>query len=487
MTSRMVQRILQALVALRARLRPLDGSNWRATGFAVLLLIVLPTLVYKALSARFGFTGPWFDLDFVLAYVLMLLGARIGSIWLIRLGFLAIIASFSVQVLVGIGVIYLVDPVLVADYLAFASYWPWGTMLKWAVLGLGAMFLVYLLVRPVRLDRARIWPVLLVTLVVVGAEKLGSSNERRNALSINVATSGALSLFHLGEAWINYQGFRAEPVDFPAMPQRVLGLPEAQRPARILSLSVEALGLFKDPAADAVVFAPLERAVGQVYTVEMGRHPFKGATLSGELRELCGLRTLGTPGKESIARIGANCLPSQLRKQGYQTIGLHGNTGYFYNRVQIYPGIGFDETMFGDDFHRRNPNMTVCQDNTFVGTCDATVVQAALEFLSARHKAMAHVMTLQSHFPLGVSSLGDDRCGAIAGMTDPDLCLYANTMSNLLARLGKQIAEAPMLPDVVYIYGDHAPPFAMVDKREAFERGQVPFIVLTRKSGPAVR
>ena len=235
MTRRVVQKVLPALVALRTRLRPVDGSNWRATGFAVLLLIALPTLVYKALSTRFGFTGPWFDLDFVLAYVLMLLGARIGNIWLIRLGFLAIIASFSVQVLVGIGVIYLVDPVLVADYLAFASYWPWGTILKWAVLGLGAMFLVYLLVRPVRLDRARIWPVLLVTLVVVGAEKLGSSNERRNALSINVATSGALSLYHLGQAWINYQGFRAEPVDFPAMQQRVLDLPAAQRPARRLS------------------------------------------------------------------------------------------------------------------------------------------------------------------------------------------------------------------------------------------------------------
>jgi hypothetical protein len=47
--------------------------------------------------------------------------------------------------------------------------------------------------------------------------------------------------------------------------------------------------------------------------------------------------------------------------------------------------------------------------------------------------------------------------------------------------IGRTVRRAPVKPDVVYIYGDHAPPYVTTNERLFFDRTKVPFIVLTRR------
>ena len=70
------------------------------------------------------------------------------------------------------------------------------------------------------------------------------------------------------------------------------------------------------------------------------------------------------------------------------------------------------------------------------------------------------------------------------GYTDADLCLYFNQMSNLLAMIGREVRGARTPPDRVYLFGDHAPPYAVASERNFFNRKEVPFITLRRVSSP---
>lgn len=476
-----LDRAREAIGRILHALRPGEGTDWRATALTALMIVIGPTLAYKYISDRFGFVGSWFNVDFIIVYILMLVGARTGLRWITRLAYVGLAASFAVQVLVGIGVIYLVDPVLVADYLAFASYWPWGEILKWLGLGSIGLLLIYLLVRRVPMGKAHLWPVVLAGLALVGAERLGGDSLARYKLGVNVATSGARSLIHLVDAWVNYEGFKFEHLTTPSMDAIVSTMSEAERPDHILSISVEALGRFQDDSQNQAMFASLVKAAGDTYAVSFDKRLYKGATLSGELRALCGIRALGAPSRETIKQIAPGCLPHRLAKAGYATLGMHGNTGYFYNRREIYPGIGFQKAMFLDDFHALYRGKEMCTDNTFAGVCDNVALAEGLKFSAEHKRSFVHLMTIQTHFPLNESSLGTKQCGQIGTFTEPELCLYANSMSTLLGQLVAQIVAAPNPPELVYIFGDHGPPYAVADLRAKFDPHHVPFITLTRK------
>ena len=51
-----------------------------------------------------------------------------------------------------------------------------------------------------------------------------------------------------------------------------------------------------------------------------------------------------------------------------------------------------------------------------------------------------------------------------------------------MATLGDALVAAKVKPDIVYIYGDHAPPYAIASDRSFFDRTSVPFIVLRRRA-----
>ncbi len=449
----------------------------RSTAVYGLVALVLPVAAYIFCAERFEFLGPRLNLDLLAICIAGIFIARraprVAPFFVVA----GIAFALTIQFALGLGAVYVDDPALLAEYFSFIAFWPWRLIISWLSVALAVLAMLYFVLSRIDIRNAHMMPFALL-LLACGVLDLASRTEVGFRLvGDNLATSSAVRAFKLARTWSSASAFRALPIEQPMMVREV---DSAGTPDKIMSLSVEAFGLFQDRAVNEQIVASLRRALGNGFDVEAGRHPFKGATLSGEMRELCNVRTAGTPRLADARALQPRCLPAHLAARGFATLGIHGNSGFFYNRRNLYPTIGFGQTLFYDDLMTGPRPAHRCKTRAFEGVCDQDTVGAALEHLSKPGRRYAHVMTLDTHFPLGVTALGDERCGLAVNLSDPDLCLYANQMATLLGRIGKQIASAPVVPDAVYIFGDHAPPYVVATKRHAFDRKHVPFIVIRR-------
>lgn len=455
-----------------------DRAAARQSALYFLVVIILPTLGYAIFSKMFGFTAPIINIDLVLAYLVAVALFRLSPIASVTVATLSIALIIGVQILLGLGFIYLEDPALVIEYLSFIDLWPWKLILLWAGLGLVVLGALALLLRSLDLTRASLWPGALLLIALLGAEMADRTPLGHQLVGSNLATSSIVRMGKLVHKWMTSARFVARP-----LPATMMVDLAAQDPAqRILSIGVEAYGVSHSPRFDESILRPALAVLAPLYTIEVGRHAFKGATLSGEFRELCGLRTAGTPTRADALAMRPDCLPQLLHDRGFRSLAIHGNSGLFYNRSAAYPAIGFDRTLFYSDFTTRDRRAEKCVTRGFEGICDASTVRAALDFLTPDERRYAHVMSLDTHFPLGANRLGGAECPPeLAGWT-VDLCLYRNQMANALARMARELAAAPALPDVVFIFGDHAPPYAIAEQRNFFDRTHVPFITLRRRT-----
>lgn len=440
-------------------------------------LIFLPSIAYAIVAEYLGFLAPRLNLDLLLIYLLCVVVATRAPRLAAALAIGGMTFALAVQLMLGVGAIYIDDPVLIREYVAFVEFWPWRLISFWTVIGAAFLLGLYFLIRRVNFARARIWPAVALFAILLLLDLAGRSAAGHAMVGGNLATSSTVRTLKLVRAWATTEPFSATPLERPMMVAEA----RSAMPSRIVSISVEALGLSLDPRFNSAMFAPMRKALGAGFVVEVGRHRFKGATLSGELRELCAYETAGTPTRADALALSGDCLPSILLDAGYRTLGVHGNSRYFYNRFEVYPALGFTETLFYDDFMNRPGRSPLCATRAFEGICDRTAVRAALAFVAERPRSFAHVMTLDTHFPLGETALGDADCGLVPGLDDADLCLYANQMSNLLAQIGEEIRSSPTPPDVIYIFGDHAPPFAVATERFSFDREHVPYVTITRR------
>jgi hypothetical protein len=98
------------------------------------LVIIQPTIAYAIISSIFGFTALIINMDLVLVYLVAVALFRLSPIASATVATLAISFAISVQVLLGLGFIYLEDPALVIEYFSFLDLWLWKLILIWGVL-----------------------------------------------------------------------------------------------------------------------------------------------------------------------------------------------------------------------------------------------------------------------------------------------------------------------------------------------------------------
>lgn len=450
--------------------------SWSQTAYLFGLLIVFPTVTLIVLGELFGFLGPRLNLDLPLLYLATIVVSRLAGGLGAVLGIVGTAFVIAIQLLLGIGLVYIDNISLLGEYVQFARYWPWGLIAFWLATAVVALAALYALLTRVKIAQARLLPVLILLVAVLSVDLLGRTAAGFELIKTNAATSSTVRFAKVAKAWATSPGFVHEHHPGQSMAGVLMG--EAVKPDRILSVSVEALGLSNNTVFNQAIVAPLQARLGGEYVVTVSSHAFKGATLAGELRELCGLRISGTPTRAESEAIRPECLPAKLKALGYQTTGLHGNSKYFYNRGELYKAIGFDKSIFYEDL----VGAKICKTRSFSGTCDADVFKAAIEAMGQGERGFAHVMTLQTHFPLAAMRPEDHDCSKIGQMQDPNLCVYANQFADVMGGLSGSILAAKVKPDVVYIYGDHAPPYVVASDRMFFSRESVPFITLTRRA-----
>jgi hypothetical protein len=194
-----------------------------------------------------------------------------------------------------------------------------------------------------------------------------------------------------------------------------------------------------------------------------------GGTLEAEIRELCGFYP------DSAHSIGAgksleDCIPWELRRRGYRSVGLHGYTGEFYLRDMIWPKLGFSDWYFKDDWATEE----LCL-GTFLGVCDSAVIDFAFDQMARQTPTFVHALMLSSHEPMP-ARLIDQPCPLLADMASIGLVQEQarRVVCYVSARLQSDLATGPVS---VYVVGDHPPPLSRGLSDRAMQ--QVPYLVLS--------
>jgi hypothetical protein len=250
----------------------------------------------------------------------------------------------------------------------------------------------------------------------------------------------------------------------------------------VLVIMVEALGLPTASAEQAIFVADWDRPAWRArYQVSHGKTRFVGSTTHSELRELCGSWGDYT----SFDFDHADCLPRRFRAAGYETAAMHAFGGYFFNRTQWYPRIGFADMRFSETLIHEGARP--CQE-VFPGACDRDVPRLIGQKLArARRPQFVYWLTLNSHLPIVAdATLGTDHCT----MSDrawrdayPVLCRYFQTQHELADAITAMALSPDFPPTDILIVGDHKPPFFDRTRAARFDSHHVPWIYLQARDG----
>ncbi len=225
---------------------------------------------------------------------------------------------------------------------------------------------------------------------------------------------------------------------------------------------------------------------------------FGGYTANAEFEILCGFPVAEDSVKfERRFNKAAPCLPEVLKKAGYQTVASHPNVASFWNRINVYPRMGFEKRWFLNDY--------IAEDmakNEFMG--DRTYYQQTqhkLKQLTDNTRPLLNYMvTIFGHLPY---PLTEDRPVMItATHTTDTVAAYANNIYyksiELMAYL-KQLRDED--PDaLIILFGDHLPNLGanfsgytqahfLADKRHEFDAEmtrrftETPLIVINGRQG----
>jgi hypothetical protein len=249
-------------------------------------------------------------------------------------------------------------------------------------------------------------------------------------------------------------------------------------PQRVLVVMVEALGHFADPDKQALLLEPLRSpALLKRYDVTNGMTTYFGSTTAAEMRELCHSRE---PYQALLDGKAIDCLPAQMARRGFRTVGIHNFTGAFFDRNAWYPKLGFHERIFGEQLvgaaERR------C-GGPFRGICDQDVIPTIAKTLQdAQQPTFVYWMTLSTHVPIAPHE-GTPRFGCAQSrrtIGQADVCYMTEMWVDLMQALAKLTADIP--PTEILIVGDHAPPLWSKAGRHLFTPGKVTWVRMTPRS-----
>jgi len=371
---------------------------------------------------------------------------------------------------------YFADPLMLFDLLPFVSVWPWRLLAPLAVAGVALGTVLVIAAAPAIPRASTLAPVALCILGVVAFGRAGPAFGLPPGTGASMSSSGTAEI--LRPAVNQFLNERAGNVRSPtpifANSFAVAYSPAVELPPRILSVGVESWGISRDRGTLDGQVAILARGFGPDYSMSVGTHDFHGSTLEGEVRELCGLQLNGIPRDASERNGLRGCLPHALGARGYVTSGWHGNSRSFYRRSDVYPAIGL-QRMYS--YETLRPRVDTLCKFLFVGICDADVLRMAVGSFSSRDRAFVHVMTLDTHLPLPPPE------GGCAPDKSTQLCSWEEGIDRTLGSVVRAVRGAQVKPDLIVIYGDHAPPFLDFHSRVRFQTRKVPFVVFWRQGG----
>lgn len=226
---------------------------------------------------------------------------------------------------------------------------------------------------------------------------------------------------------------------------------------KILYIVAESWGVLRNAEAQKNILAHINAQQHKLAYIQYGAFQASGATVAGELRELCAL-ALENDGfaLKKLDKIQfESCLPRKLAQKGYQTYALHGTSGLLYDRTDWYKKAGFQHTWFGENFL----NLRRC--TAFKGVCDSELMKVVGQTFKGTQKPLFfYWMTLTSHQPYSEKDIQNQRfdCKKYNMKQTGDACHNAQLQTQFFDDLAQLLEQPEMQGVEVMVVGDHQPP-----------------------------
>lgn len=223
---------------------------------------------------------------------------------------------------------------------------------------------------------------------------------------------------------------------------------------KMLLIVAESWGVARDSRAQKDILSGVYAHRNELEFLDTGYFNFAGATVEGELRELCQLDVEGGYGfKKMNDKPFKGCLPHRLNAQGYHTIGMHTGFSGIYERTYLYAHMGFQKAIFAEQYNDRK------HCSAFNGICDSEMFDVVAQAFAKNDKLFFYWMTLTSHSPFAKKDMTNPRfdCDKY-GIPEGDICNNFRLEAQFFDGLGELLGKPEMKGVEVIIVGDHMPP-----------------------------
>lgn len=231
---------------------------------------------------------------------------------------------------------------------------------------------------------------------------------------------------------------------------------------KLMLVVVESWGVAREKNVQRDILKTLYDQIDRFEFIEENFFYFADSTVNGELRELCQLNIAnsGYALQKVDDSVFKDCLPNQLKKMGYKTIGMHGSSGLLYDRLYWYPKAGLDKSIFAEHV----PEVARC--HAFNGACDNDLMEViAKEFKqNQKNKLFFYWLTLTNHFPYDQDDLQNSRLDCEKNqLFAGDICHNFRLHAQFFDGLGELLKRPEMAGVEVIVVGDHMPPITTYD------------------------
>lgn len=250
-----------------------------------------------------------------------------------------------------------------------------------------------------------------------------------------------------------------------------------EMPSKVILIVAESWGVSGE-SANLAVIKPLYDMQNRFEFFNTGELEFSGATVNGELRELCRKHSSSFNLSKSEHGFGG-CLPNLLAEIGYETRAMHAAAGMMYNRYDWYPRAGFSDQVF---FESRNwPNRCY----SFPGACDLDLMQTIPSFFKSNERAFLYWLTLNTHAVYDERDIRRDEldCKSIGMGSNSQTCRNLTLHRQFFSGFADILKSDALSGAEVIVVGDHEPPiFNIEEKEENFVENRVPWVHFKLKS-----
>lgn len=430
---------------MTSRLKTLLGDGRGA----LLLAAVVPCVAYSYLFSRAVFV---FDILLLFTLGWMQGGAR-G--WALHLAFVAFLVA---SILIGFNIL----PNYWGEYVAGLLH---GDFQGGSFLTLGLIGMAYLLlpllgkVQASHRVRLCVFTLFLLLLCVrVAIHGTSYSPSLRTAIGTFAVAAKQIATAHVEL----HENQPAQPEEFN---QRITS-GELDDQHTLMLFIMESWG--ERPKMLEEIALRLSRADPSI-KLEYGFVGYRGSTIHGELRSICGV--LSTPAQMKPENY-RQCAPNYLASSGFRSYAIHGYLPTYYGRDLIWKKMGFDTSLFSKSFSADD----FC-GGAYQGVCDKVIVRRAFSLLQEPGRKFIYALTLEGHEPVARDAMRDAAQSKLfEGMSHDSNSQVVNRHS--ISQIHALYAAQAVPGTSVYIVGDHVPP--SLKEVSEYASNRVPFLRLSR-------